>query len=548
MLHQWRQLAQNQEYLTAVRCAVCDRPYLLQQFWQFAQERSLPLYFWNPAYAEVQEVIGEKAVLQPTSKIVHPAALPFVLQLKQPGIFLIEGILHDLDSNPLRSFEIRNSYYTLQAGNDDQFIVLVDDYFDVPLNCHPLLPVLDIPLPSRSEVARQIEKLLRAIPGIDHDPHHQRFLVQACAGLPRGEIDLVLKRGLAEASQIEALTEFVMNYKTHKLSGHGVTLLPAPDVQYAGGLDLFYETLDKIRWLLQPEAEQRNLRPPRAVLLWGIPGTGKSLVAKLAAKQIGATLVACDWNKLVGNTIRESMANLDYLLNFVGRIGTAILFFDEFEKAFLGWDSQVEGGVSGKLTGRLLSWMQEHTEPVIMFATINRLEMLPAELIRRFDYIHFFGMPHDGAMYEIFELHLAKYFQYNFTESEWRILLREYRGCSPDEIGKAVKRVADKVYFEEMKSGRFNGASLPRVDLSDLMAERQEFMPATEQRDISNQIAAILNKADYAKPVSSRDQSIFARPSQTLMGIDEEALKAHTIAASTLPITRMRSRPAIEEI
>ncbi|MBD1853419.1 AAA family ATPase [Cyanobacteria bacterium FACHB-502] len=545
MLNGWKQLVQNGDVVTAVQCAVCDRPYLLRQFAQFAAEINLPLFFWNPAYSEIQQVQrSDGKGLSPTAHSINGAVLPFVVQINQPGIFLIEGIIGDLEDNPTRSFEIRNAYYDLQQQSQgNQFVVLVDDYFDIPLSLHPLMSVLEIPLPTRSEVAQQIKTSLAAISRIDHDPNQQRSLVQACAGLPRGEIDLVLNRGVAVSPTTGSLTDYVMQYKTKKLQGRGITLLPEPDVQYAGGLDLLYETLEKIRLLLQPEAEQRNLRPPRAVLLWGIPGTGKSLVAKLAAKHIGATLVACDWNKLIGSTIRESMSNLDYLLNFVGRIGTAILFFDEFEKAFLGWNSSAEGGVSGKLAGRLLSWMQDHTEPVIMFATINRLEMLPPEMVRRFDYTHFFGMPHDGAMYQIFNLHLQKYFRYSFTEAEWRTLLREYRGCSPDEIGKAVKRVADKAYFDQMRSGGIE-SDLPIAQLQDLVIEREQFVPATAQRDISNQIAAILNKADYAKPVSSADTSIFARPPQQLMGIDENAARTAT-TPSFIVVPR---HPAVEDV
>jgi hypothetical protein len=543
VLEQWRK--QTGEFLTAVKCAVCDRPYLLRQFAQFASERRLPLFFWNPAYDTLQCVSDRGDRLYPTQEVVEGDILPFVVAFNQPGIFLIEGILHDLERDPTRSLQIRNAHYGLSQGAGNQFIVMVDDYFDVPLNLHPLLPVLELPLPPRQECAQQVEQILSGVEGLDHNLELQRPLVQACAGLPRGEIDLVLQRGLAATESIASLTEYVMAYKTHKLQGRGITLLPEPDVNYAGGLDLLYETLDKIRLLLQPEAEQRNLRPPRAVLLWGIPGTGKSLVAKLAAKHIGATLVACDWNKMIGSTVRESMANLDYLLDFVGRIGTAILFFDEFEKAFMGWNSSSEGGVSGKLAGRLLSWMQDHVEPVIMFATINRLEMLPPEMVRRFDYVHFFGMPHDGAMYEIFKLHLKKYFQqHEFTETQWRTLLREYRGCSPDEIGKAVKRVADKAFFDQMKAGVITDG-LPIATLEDLVAERQEFVPATAQRDISNQIAAILNKADYAKPVASPDTSIFARPAQPLMGIDEKAERQAAVATTLVTVRR---RPAVEDI
>jgi SpoVK/Ycf46/Vps4 family AAA+-type ATPase len=195
------------------------------------------------------------------------------------------------------------------------------------------------------------------------------------------------------------------------------------------------------------------------------------------------------------------------------------LFFDEFEKAFSGWRSDTEGGVLGKLAGRLLSWMQDHTEPVIMFATINHLEMLPAEMIRRFDYIHFFGLPQAGALYQVFNVHLTQYFRYDFTELQWRILLREYRGCTPDEVGKAIQRVAHQRYFDDMARSQMS-PELPTVTVDELISERQQFTPATAQKETSDQIVGILNRARYAKPAAGVDTSIFATSPQTLLGMD----------------------------
>jgi SpoVK/Ycf46/Vps4 family AAA+-type ATPase len=180
--------------------------------------------------------------------------------------------------------------------------------------------------------------------------------------------------------------------------------------------------------------------------------------------------------------------------------------------------------VLGKLAGQLLSWMQDHTTPVVMLATINHLQMLPAEMIRRFEYVHFFGMPHAGSLWEVFKVHLGKYFQYDFSDRDWRVLLREYRGCTPAEVAKAVQHVADAYYFRDMQAGHFSAAK-PVLTLESLIEERQTFTPAATQRDISDQIAAIQNRADYAIPVSGPDTSPFAVPDQSLMGIDEEAVR-----------------------
>jgi hypothetical protein len=535
----WKELAQLPEYLVAVKVALCDRPYVLRLFHLWGQELGLPIYFINPGYQQMQQV--EEARLIPAQFPGEMNTLGAIAQLREPGIFLVEGILSTL-SPPDLKFQVSNAHFDLAQAQCQQFIVLIDDAFDIPLALYPLVPLLEYSFPSRVETQQHIAQFCQQ-QGFQITTEAQRPIVQACIGLPRGEIDRLLVRSLGQAIDTASLTQQILEYKRDKLRGRGINLLPKPDVAVAAGMELLDETLEKIRLLLQPEAESRNLRSPRALLLWGIPGSGKSLAAKLSAQRIGATLISCDWNGLLGATVRESMDNLDYLLRFCSEIGTAILFFDEFEKAFSGWRSDAEGGVLGKLAGRLLSWMQDHVEPVVMIATINHLDMLPAEMIRRFDYVHFFGMPHAGALYEVFNVHLQKYFRYEFTELQWRILLREYRGCTPDEVGKAVHRVAHRIYFRDMNAGEFC-PELPTVTLEDLVAERQEFTPASNQQSISDQLAAILNKARYAKPVAGKDTSIFASPPQKLLGMDE-----HSRVQSIVPprITR-RVCPAIEEI
>jgi MoxR-like ATPase len=519
----WLSFTRQNTSLVAIQAAVCDRLYILQQFfsWSEQQLNGLPVYFTNGGYSHWQRVTvtSDRAIALFPSEL-HNQSLIDLVRLQQPGIFIIEGLFQSLSSNEL-SQQIANIHFEQQQVHIPQHFILVDNDIHLPSSLYPILPVLEYSLPSKFEVQHQVATALSS--NICQSANlvipDQRQIVQACIGLPRGEIHLILQRAI-HSFQPEAIAQTILDYKQEKLRGRGINLLPKADVPIAAGLEELDATLEKIRFLLQPEAEQRNLRPPKAVLLWGIPGSGKSLAAKLAAQRIGATLVACDWNGLIGATIRESMGNLNEMIRYVSEIGTTILFFDEFEKAFSGWRSDAEGGVLGKLAGRLLSWMQDHTEPVIMFATINHLEMLPAEMIRRFDYIHFFGLPQAGALYQVFNIHLNQYFRYHFTELEWRILLREYRGCTPDEVGKAVQRVAHQRYFEDMARSPFS-AELPIVTIEELMAERQQFTPAAAQKETSDQIVGILNRARYAKPAAGKDTSIFATAPQKLLGIDE---------------------------
>lgn len=551
----WPKLAQRNERLVAVKSAVGDRNYLLREFLPWATGRRVPLYFWNPAYCQLQQVEGvcedHQVKLSRSEYSVSDTILPFIMEVEQSGVFVLEGLIEDITRQV--EFQLENSYFDLQQSSLDKYVVLVGESVNIPLSLYSLIPALEYPMPLRKEIQTQVAQFCWRFLHQEQTPENidvQRGIVQGCIGLPRSEINRVLQRGLDHKPKGDPteIADFILEYKRNKLRGRGITLLPEPDVKVAAGMDLLDETMEQIRILLQPEAEGRNLRPPKSVLLWGIPGTGKSLAAKLAARRIGGMLVACDWNGLIDDSLKRSIDNLDYLIRFVSEIGVCVLFFDEFEKAFSGWDSGVEGGVEGKLAGKLLSWMNDHVEPVVMMAAINHVQMLPAEMLRRFEIIHFFGMPHLGALYEVFNVHLQQYFHYDFSETQWRILLREYRGCTPAEVMKAIKQVAFKRFFRDMQGGLYQPGCLPSVSIEELIEERAHFTPASAQRDISEQIAGILNRADYAKPVSGADRSIFATAPQKLMGVDEAALRQEQAAVENQGPRLKRSRPAIEDI
>jgi hypothetical protein len=539
-LENWRIFASRGEPLAAVRSPKCDRNYLLRQFVPWAQDLDLPLFFWNPGCDRLKKVEGYDREIQvdlvdccdASADLYGVEAAIAIERIARAssagGIYVLEGALQGLEKQG--EYQIENAYFYLNQSDHRKYLVFADESFEIPIALHSMLPALEFGLPDAFEIREKIGEYCQEHLGWDKSNgaiEQQRPIAKACIGLPRAEIDVILDRFIDRNPNIaiETVADNILSYKRDKIAGRGITVLPEPDVPKAAGMDLLDRSLEEIRLLMEPEASQRGLRPPKSVLLWGIPGTGKSLAAKLAAKRIGGSLVAADWNGLVGSTVRESMDNFDYLIEFSANIGNAILFFDEFDKAFAGWDSSSEGGQLGKLAGRLLSWMNDHTEPVVMMATINHLQMLPPEMIRRFEVIHFFGLPHRGALYEVFQVHLDKYFKHDRLEIEdWHVILREYQGCTPAEIGKAVTAVANRRYFRDMRSGNFKPGK-PEISREEIIEERQNFIPDAQKRDISDAIAGILNKADYAKPVQGEDNSVFARPPQNLLGIDERKLR-----------------------
>jgi len=219
---------------------------------------------------------------------------------------------------------------------------------------------------------------------------------------------------------------------------------------------------------------------------------------------MGLPLLAANWGILLSSPNPDRA--LKEFIAVVTSLAPCVLYWDDFDKGFAGWDSNVDGGIARRLSATLLTWMQEHQEPIYTIATVNRLGMLPPELVRRFDDIFFIDLPYEGARYEVFNLHLAKYFpafrensQLSWTDDQWRRLLTEYRICTPAEIGNAVRRCAEEAFYKR-KPGQ--------IELEALLAQRQQFTPAMERE--SEQMQAIRNLATYARPASGGDRSRFA--------------------------------------
>lgn len=533
-IEDWLRLANKGTPIVGLEYYTTDRTRVLTQFYRWGQELRLPVLFWNPGYGCLQEIVSKdsKHILQNTD--LHPDSdvLQFLLESRREGIYILEGVLDFDESGQVsyaRAFQLANAYYHSSWSASRQFWVMLENYIQLPMNLQPLIPVLTTPMANREAVQKMVASFCSQNPwlGGQEDDSLQASLVRACQGLPQGEIELVLERfscrdatrSQAFASTVEELTSLVLDHKVNKLRGRGLEFIAEPDVLDAGGLDLLDESLSKVASLLNPDAEKYGLRFPKGMILWGPPGTGKSLSAKLAAKKMGVPLLAADWGAIVGSS-QPDLA-LRELLELAQALSPTILYWDDFDKGFAGWNSNADGGISRRLSGKLLTWMQEHQYPIYIVATVNRLGMLPPELIRRFDDIFFVDLPHEGAMYEIFNLHLKKYFpefrncsESPWTDDEWRILLRDYRFCTPAEIGNAVRKCAEEIYYRNRLQGQQPDEL--KVTLNDLRHQRYQFTPSMLRDE--EQILAIRNQATYARPASGVDQSRFAIPLQELFG------------------------------
>jgi hypothetical protein len=512
-LTDWITLANQNTAIVSVEYHTPDRIRILQQFYHWGEEQSLSVFLWNPGYSELQQLIQHQGVyiLQSTGRGKNTDILQYLLEDYQPGIYLLEAVLQENDGNKISQktcYQLLNACYQALRNQQQHYWVLLETYVQLPLELQPFIPILSNPLPDLQQIYLVVQEfcnnnhsILNSYPCLK-TTESLKLLNRACQGLPRGEIDMLLQQCLAFTVRLEEIAQLILDSKVNKLRGRGLEYIAQPDVPSSGGLDLLEKRLETVTCLLQPEAQKYNLKFPTGMLLWGPPGTGKSLSAKLAAKKMGLPLLSANWGLLLGSTNPDRA--LKEFITLVTSLAPCVLYWDDFDKGFAGWDSNADGGVARRLSAMLLTWMQEHQEFVYTIATVNRLSMLPAELVRRFDDIFFVDLPHEGARYEIFNLHLAKYFpefrgnDSPWSDDLWRRLLADYRICTPAEIGNAVRRCAEKAFYE----GRPG-----QIEFEDLLECREQFTPAMERE--SEQILAIRNQAIYAQPVSSPDNSRF---------------------------------------
>ncbi|OGR44508.1 MAG: hypothetical protein A2X35_00130 [Elusimicrobia bacterium GWA2_61_42] len=152
------------------------------------------------------------------------------------------------------------------------------------------------------------------------------------------------------------------------------------------------------------------LPPPKGLLLLGVQGCGKSLAAKVIAGELGIPLYRLDLNRLYSKYIGETEENLRKALATVERLAPVCLWIDEIEKIFASSSGEIDGGVSKRVLGTMLTWMQERKDRSFIAATSNDINGLPPELLRkgRFDEIFFADLPEAPAREGILKIHLEK--------------------------------------------------------------------------------------------------------------------------------------------
>jgi len=301
----------------------------------------------------------------------------------------------------------------------DTIIVLTGD-LDLPADIARLAALVTLPGPDLTEYKNLLEQILRDLSQrmrvkLDISREDGLRLLQQLKGLTLLEAEKVLTRAIVEDGRLTVDDiAYVLEAKKQIVEREGVLEYYPAEEQLSDIADLvgLKAWLGKRKSIItEPKkAAEFGLEFPKGVLLVGVPGCGKSLCAKAVAREWGLPLLKLDPATLYNKYIGETEKNLRRAMNVAMRVAPVVLWIDEIEKAFSSSDGGEDGGVSQRVLGTFLSWMQERTGDVFVVATANDVTRLPAEFLRkgRFDEIFFVDLPVEEARRAIFEIHLRK--------------------------------------------------------------------------------------------------------------------------------------------
>ena len=327
-------------------------------------------------------------------------------------------------------------------------VVLSGPEVSLPRELAPYASYLAMPPPTPAEyhdvISAVLEEVRRAHEvTVDLSREEIEGLYQALRGLSLGEARRLLARGIIKDGRLDHQDiDEIREAKRRILERTGVlSAVPAvQDLDGVAGLTRFKAWIrTRTRAFREPEAARAfGLASPRGVLLIGVQGCGKSLAAKAVAGEWKLPVVRLDPSALYSKYVGETEKALRRSLALVEAMAPLVLWVDEMEKAF-SESSENDGGVSKRLLGSLLSWLQEHRAPVFVVATANDVATMPPELLRkgRFDEIFFVDLPELEARKELFRAHLAAHGRV-LDEDDVALLAREAGGFSGAEIEQVI--------------------------------------------------------------------------------------------------------------
>jgi SpoVK/Ycf46/Vps4 family AAA+-type ATPase len=458
------------------------------------------LYLWTVTHGIVE--FGQPRSVTQHNTVSPEAAIEWVVRQKEPGIYVFKDLHPFIDSPAVKRW-LRDAIASFKGTQ--KAIVLMSPVQEVPIELEKEVVVIDFALPTMTELNQVLTTQLDQVRGRRVTTETREKLLKAALGLTRDEAEKVYRKAQVTAGRLtEEEVNIVLSEKKQLIRRNGILEFMEEDetIDSVGGLEELKIWLKQRSNAFTERAREYGLPQPKGMLILGVPGCGKSLIAKTTSRLWGLPLLRLDMGRVYdGSMVGRSEANLRSALKTAESISPAILFIDEMDKAFAGTSGSADsdGGTSSRIFGSFLTWMQEKTSPVFVMATANRVERLPGEFLRkgRFDEIFFVDLPNAEERKDIFRIHLSKR-RRDIERFDLDQLASVCDGFSGAEIEQALIAAMYEAFSQDREFTQLDiiAASRATLPLSKTMTEQ-----VTALRDWARQRArpAASSVAEYQR-------------------------------------------------
>jgi AAA+ superfamily predicted ATPase len=378
------------------------------------------------------------------------ATLQEIRNAGQRGIYLL------LDAHPYlgyASYQRALRDLIQRRGSQPHVLVLIGTKVELPAPLEPFAVRVTLRLPDANALLKLVKEEAAAYTAqnggrrVEVDPDAVRQIVRNLQGMSLTDArriarHLIYRDGALGPDDLPELAR--LKFELLNKSGHLHYEYDTARFADVGGARRLKRWVEQRRLPFVQDPPPAGLDPPKGMLLLGVQGCGKSLLAKAVAGGFGVPLVRLDFGTLYDKYHGETEKNLRAALASTEQLAPCVLWIDEIEKGLAAGNGESDG-LSRRVLGYLLTWMAERKSRVFLVATANQVHDLPAELLRkgRFDEIFFIDLPDPATRVEIFTLHLDR------------------RSLSKDDIDlSALAAAADG----------FSGAEIEQVIVSALYA------------------------------------------------------------------------------
>jgi len=372
-----------------------EHPDALAEITQLCRQQDWKLFTWDID----QGLQGEEADIGNRDPLAAIRMVNSLATLDGTTLLVVQNFHRFLNSAEI----IQALAAQVLLGKQNRTIlVILSPIVQLPVELEKLFVVLEHELPNRDQleqIARGIATEEQELPtGAELD-----VVLDAAAGLTRLEAENAFSLSLVRQGRITS--DAVWELKSGMLKKSGLLELHqgAETFQSLGGL----ESLKAFCRQALRAHRRSALTRARGVLLLSPPGCGKSQFCKSLGNEVGRPVLTLDVGSLLGSLVGQSEERTRQALRIIDAMAPCVLMVDEVEKAFAGVNGSSDSGVTSRMFGRFLSWLNDHTSDVFIVCTANDISKLPPEFSRsgRFDALFFLDLPSRDEKDAIWILH-----------------------------------------------------------------------------------------------------------------------------------------------